>query len=361
MLNISRGKQIKAQKVIIYGPEGIGKTTFAAQFPDPLFIDTEGSTLSYDLARVDPSPKSWAELVSVVKAVKDDKPCKTLVIDTIDWAEILAIDYICAKNKWTSIETPGWGAGYTHLKEEFGKLLNLLTDLTEVGINVVLTAHAMMRKFDRPDEVSSYDRWELKLQKKVAPIVKEWADAILFVNYSVIVETNDAKKGKARGGKRVMYLEHDPCWDAKNRWHMSGEQEFSYDVIRDHIEIEQPQATFGASKAAFNDAIRNAKPVPEEAPKEEPAQEQAIKQAEAQIEAPSFALPGFWKPLLQLMERDGITLDDIRVFSSEIKDFFSRDTPLEKYPEDYIKGGLIGQWDQVVNLIRDHNDPLPFN
>jgi len=56
-LNISRGVVFKAQKIIIYGPEGIGKSTFASQFPDPLFIDTEGSTNSMNVARL-PRPTS---------------------------------------------------------------------------------------------------------------------------------------------------------------------------------------------------------------------------------------------------------------------------------------------------------------
>lgn len=52
-MQITRGKRARAQRVIIYGPEGIGKSSFAAQFPEPLFIDTEGSTDNMDVARMD--------------------------------------------------------------------------------------------------------------------------------------------------------------------------------------------------------------------------------------------------------------------------------------------------------------------
>ena len=86
-MQITRGKQPGAQKVVLYGPEGIGKSTFASKFPDPVFIDTEGSTRHLDVARL-PKPSSWNLLMSAVKYVRDNPSvCKTLVIDTLDWAE----------------------------------------------------------------------------------------------------------------------------------------------------------------------------------------------------------------------------------------------------------------------------------
>lgn len=201
-LNIQRGRVAKAQKIVLYGPEGVGKTTFAAQFPDPIFIDTEGGTEHYDVARISPAPKSWNELMATVDAVKREKPCKTLVIDTADWAENLCSLHVCSINSYKSIEDPGYGAGYTKLREEFGKLLDKLSDVAEAGIHVVVTAHAMMRKFDQPDEMASYDRWELKLQKKVAAIIKEWADAILFANYKTIVTTVDRAWARVRARRK---------------------------------------------------------------------------------------------------------------------------------------------------------------
>ena len=126
-MQITRGKVQKAQKIVIYGPEGIGKTTFASQFPDPLFIDTEGGTNAYDVARVDPSPNSWQMLTSYIDDVIREKPCKTLVVDTADWAEILCVEQLCAKYKWTSLDSPGYGEGYTVLKEQFALFLALIS------------------------------------------------------------------------------------------------------------------------------------------------------------------------------------------------------------------------------------------
>ena len=164
-MNISSGRIHRPQKVVIYGPEGIGKTTFAAAFPDPLFIDTEGSTYHMDVRRVD-KPGSWTELLTVVGEVaKSPSLCKTVVLDTADWAEQLCVAEVCAKYKKQGIEDFGYGKGYTYLQEEFGRLLNALEEVVNAGIGVVITAHAKMRKFEQPDEMGSYDRWEMKLTK----------------------------------------------------------------------------------------------------------------------------------------------------------------------------------------------------
>ena len=183
-MEITRGKITCAKKVVVYGPEGIGKSTFASKFPEPVFIDTEGGTKDMDVARL-PAPSSWNMLLEEVRYVLDNpQVCKTLVIDTADWAENKCSTSVCDKYQKSGIEDFNYGKGYVFLQEEFGKLLNLLTDVVEQKrINVVLTAHAKMRKFEQPDEMGAYDRWEMKMSKNVAPMVKEWADMVLFANY----------------------------------------------------------------------------------------------------------------------------------------------------------------------------------
>lgn len=241
-MEITRGKIQKAKKVVIYGPEGIGKSTFAARFPGAVFIDTEGSTNDMDVARL-PRPTSWNMLFDEIEYIKTHTDeCRTLVIDTVDWAELLCVEHICAVHNKKGIEDFGYGNGYVYTKEEFGRFLNKLSDLIEVGINVVLTAHAQLRKFEQPDELGAYDRWELKLGKKTqsqtSPLVKEWADMLLFANYKTfsVAVGKDGKKHKGQGGKRTMYTQHHPCWDAKNRFGLPEECEFDYSVIAEIIE-----------------------------------------------------------------------------------------------------------------------------
>lgn len=125
-MEITKGKIQKAKKVVIYGPEGIGKSTFAARFPGAVFIDTEGSTNDMDVARL-PRPTSWNMLLDEINYIKaHPEECKTLIIDTIDWAESLCVEHICAIHDKKGIEDFGYGNGYVYAKEEFGRFLNKL-------------------------------------------------------------------------------------------------------------------------------------------------------------------------------------------------------------------------------------------
>lgn len=239
-MKILQGKINRPLKVVIYGAEGIGKTTFASQFPDPLFIDTEGGTAHMDVRRVQ-APATWQELLSIVSEVAADSDvCKTLIIDTADWAESLCVNAVCLKYKQPSIEGFGYGKGYTYLAEEFTLLLRALDAVIASGKNVVITAHAKMRKFELPDEQGAYDRWEMKLSKQTAPLLKEWCDMLLFLNYKTYVVENENGTHKAQGGKRVIYTAHHPCWDAKNRLGLPEELEMDFSSIAHIFKSEYP-------------------------------------------------------------------------------------------------------------------------
>ena len=137
-MKIKRGIQVGPQKVVLYGPEGIGKSTFGAQFPNPLFLDVEGGTRHIDVARVDPPPASWTELMETVREFQKEGAgaFDTLVLDTADWAERLCIDHVCAKEQKKGVEDFGYGKGYTYVAEEFGRLLDLLSQVVSAVLTV---------------------------------------------------------------------------------------------------------------------------------------------------------------------------------------------------------------------------------
>ena len=140
--NLQEEKIKTAIKCVVFGVEGIGKSTFASKFPNPVFIDTEGSTKHMDVARTG-KPSSWTMLLDQVRYFKNNPgEFSTLIIDTADWAEQLCVDDICARAKKDGIEDFGFGKGYVYLSEAFGKLLNLLNEVIDTGTHVVLTAHA---------------------------------------------------------------------------------------------------------------------------------------------------------------------------------------------------------------------------
>lgn len=398
-MRIITGKIPGAKKVVIYGPEGIGKSTFASKFPEPVFIDTEGSTKEMDISRFE-RPSSWTMLLEEIHYVwKTPGICKTLVIDTIDWAEQMCVEDLCARYGKKGIEDFGYGNGYVYAKEEFGRFLNLLNEVVQSGVHVVLTAHTHIRKFEQPDEMGSYDRWELKLGKKTqsqtAPLVKEWADMVLFANYktwSVAVD-DKGKKRKAQGGARVMYTAHNPCWDAKNRYGLPEEVPFDYESIRQIIE---PGGDWFAQAPEVTQPPRdtNARQVPTETeshrteradskegtgqqamtePKFEavqqtmdlgsyaadPGDRQGDKQGDMSAFQPSMKIP---KALRDLMIENQVCEWDIQNVVAA-RGYYPPDTPVENYDPDFVAGVLVGAWPQVYGMIREmkEKEQIPFN
>lgn len=344
-MKIISGKIIKPQKVVIYGPEGIGKSTFAAQFPKPLFIDTEGSTSHLEVDRL-PRPTSWQMLKQYIKDLKGDTMgYHTLVIDTADWAERLCEEAVCQSNGKVGIEDFGYGKGYTYVKEEFGRLLDSLSDLIDAGMNVVLTAHSIIRKFELPEETGAYDRYELKLGQKAgnqcAALAKEWADMVLFVNYKEIVITTKDNKKKVSGGKRVMYTAHNPCWDAKNRHGLAEELPFDYQEIANCIPVMNqvtPQPTPAEPEPA---------PKAPDPPKESPKPPARAEAEQSDVQANEEDIP---QALADLMAANNVTARDIQQ-AVAYKEYFPADMPIANYPEDFVMGCLVAAFPQMLQVI----------
>ena len=355
-MKIARGVQIGPQKVVLYGPEGIGKSTFGAQFPAPLFLDVEAGTRHIDVARIDPAPASWTALLETVKEFLAERPAEfaTLVLDTADWAEQMCVKHVCDSNQKKGVEDFGYGKGYVYVAEAFGELLNLLGDVVKAGYNAVILAHAKMRKFEQPDEAGAYDRWELKLSKQVAPMVKEWADMVLFANYKTMVITTgkgDSLKAKAQGqGKRVIYTTHHSCWDAKNRHGLPDEIPMEYGQIAHCI----PGGHMPDGTAVQPPAEEPTAPAPE-AP--EPVQAQPTPSAGFEQRAWSPDLP---VALRQLMEQSRVTEEEIRGVIQSVGNF-PGDTPWSVMQEQgYVDGYIIPNWAWFVNVIEADPDRLPF-
>jgi hypothetical protein len=208
-----------AQKGLIYGVAGIGKSTLAAQLPKPVFIDAEDGTKELDVARY--SVSGHAELFEAISLV-ESSDFKTLVIDSIDWVEKLLARKVCDKgdekgNKKDRIEDFGYGKGWKYLTEEVEKFLFRLDSVLRKGINVVLLGHSEVVKFQEPERSEAYDRYELKLSKDNSANVREWCGFVLFMNWKTTVVEVDKKTVAVGGKERVIHAQHSAGWDAKNR------------------------------------------------------------------------------------------------------------------------------------------------
>lgn len=354
--SVTTGVQPAPVKTVLYGPEGIGKSTFASRFPDPVFIDTEGGTKRLNVARL-PQPTSWAMLLDEVR--KGNVPCGTLVLDTADWAERLCIQAVCARAKVNGIEDFGYGKGYTYVKEEFAKLLDALEEVLNAGHNVVVLAHAAITKFEQPDAVGNYDRWSMKTSKQVAPLLREWCDMLLFANYKTVVEkVGDGKnaKSKASGGRRVLYTTHHPCWDAKNRFDLPEEVPFEYASIAACIPGSTPAQT------PANPPVQTPPPAPKAeadilpspAPQPQPPREEVPRA----LITPDLIALGVPEKLAPLMSANNVTPEELQAVVGK-RGYFPEDMPIRNYPADFVEGCLIAAWPQVLQMVLDNRD-LPF-
>ena len=249
-LKVVSGRVARPQKAVAYGPEGVGKSTLASQFPDPVFLDTEGGTHHLDVVRF-PEVSTWDDVTAAVaQLATGEHGFKTLVIDTADWLEKRLAEHICRKANKESIEDFGYGKGYTLLAEEFAKFLASLDALIRRGMHVVLLAHSTVRKFESPDQAGSYDRYELKLTKQVGPLLKEWADLILFANYvTKVAESESGRKRGVGGRERILCTTHAAAYDAKNRHGLDERLPFAFESIARVFGVAPAQAVAAPAKS----------------------------------------------------------------------------------------------------------------
>jgi hypothetical protein len=223
---------------LLYGQPGIGKSTFGATLPKPIFIATE--RLDQISVPKLPVPRDFKALYDQVDALdKEEHEYESIVLDTLDATELLIWQRVCSEGKVKSIEEfgGGWAKGYTRARELWTGLLSKLSDMSE-RYNVLLTAHAHVKTFTDPSLSTPYDRWVMKIQDKSAEIVRQMVDLILFVQLETTVQKDTPKARKGRGivsGDRVLWTQPATGFEAKNRYDLESPLEFSWEALSEGI------------------------------------------------------------------------------------------------------------------------------
>lgn len=369
-------------KVVIYGQEGVGKSTLAASFPGAVFIDCEGSTSRMNVRRL-PRPTSWEMLeqeTDFILANCMTKGYQTVIIDTFDWAERLALDAICADNNVTGIEGIGYGKGWEYEKEKIGHFLDKTDRLIKAGVNIVLLCHAISRKSTLPEAMEEFDHWELKLgnktTNKIAPLLKEWSDMTLFLAFrtNIVAVDDKGKKHKATSCERVMYTTKSAWWDAKNRFGLPPVMPLAWEsispifsnAVQPQMQMQTPTPT--VTPVTSPPPVQSPPPAP--APVTTPPAQQVIEKAQelgiATAESlseytditPYERVKGVPDALADLMEANNVTAQEVEYVCSELKHYMPAGTPLQNYPPDFINGCLIAAWGQVFAEIEKSRVPF---
>lgn len=222
LASVTSERRLPPVRVLIYGPGGVGKTTFASEAKDAIIVSAEDGADYKKVARFPPA-EAWQDVLDAIAELRENEhPYKTLVLDSLDWMEQLITGYLCAKHKKESLESFGYGAGYALVFDEMLAFIAKLEKLRrDKQMALVAIAHSTVRTFNNP-EGENFDRYELKLQsaKKadVAGLWKEWPDYHLFANFETLTSTS--KKSGTKGestGERFVFTQRNAAYDAKSR------------------------------------------------------------------------------------------------------------------------------------------------
>lgn len=222
-MNITKGKQARPQRLVIYGQEGVGKTTLASKLPSPLVLDTEAGSGQLEVDRV--AVNSLDDLRGALRDILAEKkagklPYRTVVLDTVDRVWNMAADTVCAEKGYKSIEDAGYGKGLKMATEKFCAVITSLDKLVAAGLYVVCVCHAKVETLSLPDK-EDFSVYQLKVSapgkqaEESAAFLKQWADAVIFCQFDTVL---NSATGKAASQKRVMRTAHGACWEAKNRY-----------------------------------------------------------------------------------------------------------------------------------------------
>jgi len=212
---IHSGRRHQPPRMLVYGLEGIGKSSLAASAPNPIFIPTEDGldqieTDSFPLAT---SFEDVMEALTVLAQEAHDY--QTVVIDSLDWLERLIWDAVCKRFGAKNIEKVdgGYGKGFSHALTEWRQVIDALRYLREEkGMVVILLAHSKVEKFTDP-ESSPFDRFSPRLNKQASAMLCEWCDAVLLATRKL-----GGAKGDKSGGERILRCVGSPACLAKNRY-----------------------------------------------------------------------------------------------------------------------------------------------
>ena len=245
-MKILTGKQARPRRVILYGVEGVGKSTWAAGAPSPIFLDIEGGIADIDVSKSQVM-KSWGEVVSSIHwLINERHDFRTVVVDSIDWLEKLIWQQVCHNHNTTSLEKVGggFGKGYKFAADVFIELTSLLDGLRRKGISIVLLGHCKAERVENP-ELPAYTQFTPDLHKEAASHLREWADEVLFATTRIFTRQEDLGFNKSRqvalgGNERYIQTTHSAGVCAKNRLSLPSELPLDWAAYQQYWPTIQP-------------------------------------------------------------------------------------------------------------------------
>lgn len=221
------------RRVLLYGPSGTGKTTLAATFPHPVFVDLddgmlslEGQDVTYytvtDQPSTDPdliellgeklaaSNDAYEKSVETIERLCNILTAKdTLVLDSITFLNDYALTSVLAAERQKKPRVQDWGSAQKLVE-------GVVSAINFAACNIVVTAHEQFVK----DEESGFISWLPMTIGKLATKLPIYFDEV-YHTY--------AERGKGVHKNEMIYgVETSPSrrTTAKSRSHLVGNIEF---------------------------------------------------------------------------------------------------------------------------------------
>lgn len=292
-------------RAVIFGADGVGKSTLCAGCPGAVFVAAEDGLANIDAQQVEP-PETWPQIIGAVDALAEEPRCSAIVIDSLDWAEQMLWAHIVATRpdekgrKVKDIEGYGYGKGYKAALNEWRILLAALQRAGGKGKHVLLIAHAKRASVKNPLG-EDYEQWQVKLQDgkdcSAAGLIREWVHIVAFAELDIAVDDSGPRTKGIWSGKRVLRCNPSAGYTGKTRLTMPDRIPLDWPAFDAAVKAGRPPSTEalaaelglivmaagdpslgercekflearGRTAAAYTDAIANVRRIIEESTKE---------------------------------------------------------------------------------------------
>jgi hypothetical protein len=235
-IKINQGRKPRPRRMLFYGENGVGKSSFAAQWPSPLFLNLEDGIGDLEVDSTDVI-RSVSEFYGILTQLHET-PYETIVVDTIDWLEKLIFNEVATKQGKEVVEDIGFGRGYQSVDKQWQLILAGLTYTWNQGKHIVFTCHESIQKFTNP-EGDSFNYWRPSLHATGSGCITEWCDEVFFLRFresTVQIKDGTNKRSLGVGGKeRYICTTKTAAYEAKNRLGLPDEIAPNFDAIKGYL------------------------------------------------------------------------------------------------------------------------------